>query len=100
MFTAHRATFTTTLFATIVSALVLTSTQGQARDDAGSAASTQRVHPVVVHQLPRVVVTGRVQRAETARIVELPRVVVTGRRTETAPTWLSQLSARVAAIRS
>lgn len=99
MFTAHRATFTTTLFATIVSALVLTSTQGQARDDADRAV-TQRVQPVVVHQLPRVVVTGRVQRAEPARIVELPRVVVTGRRTETAPTWLSQLSARVAAIRS
>ena len=100
MFTAHRATFTTTLFATIVSALVLTSTQGQARDEASSAAAARAALPVVVHQLPRVVVTGRVQRAEATRIVELPRVVVTGRRTVEERSWLSQLGFRAAGLRA
>ena len=54
-----------TAFATVVTVLVLGSTSGQA----GQA--------TVVHQLPRVVVTGQVQRSATV-IAELPRVVVTG----------------------
>ena len=34
----------------------------------------------VVYELPRVVVTGKVQRVEVAQITQLPRMVVTGRR--------------------
>lgn len=100
MFTARRATFTTTLFATIVSALVLTSTQGQARDEAARGSAAPSAHGIVVHQLPRVVVTGSVQRTETARVVELPRVVVTGRRVVDERTWLSQLGFRAVGLRA
>ena len=45
---------------------------------------------VVVHQLPRVVVTGEVQRSQVAQIVELPRVVVTGRRVDATSTTVAQ----------
>ena len=45
---------------------------------------------VVVHLLPRVVVTGEVQRSQVAQIVELPRVVVTGRRVDATSTMVAQ----------
>jgi hypothetical protein len=58
-----------TALATVASALVLSSL------DSG---------PVVVHELPRVVVTGEVQRV-TTQVVQLPRVVVTGQVQRAAP---------------
>lgn len=56
-----------TVCVTVISALVLTAAPG------GVQASGE------VHQLPRVVVTGQVQRSEASHIAQLPRVVVTGR---------------------
>ena len=56
-----------TVCVTVISALVLTSAPGQVQASAE------------VHELPRVVVTGQVQRSDTVRIAQLPRVVVTGR---------------------
>lgn len=52
-----------TVLATLASAVILS-----AADPA----------PMVVHDLPRVVVTGQVQRDVIAQVVQLPRVVVTG----------------------
>lgn len=57
-----------TVCVTVISALVLTSAPGQVQATAGE-----------VHQLPRVVVTGQVQRGDAVRVAQLPRVVVTGR---------------------
>lgn len=80
MNTQRHGLIATTLFASFVSALVLTTTQGSAQPDPGAP------HPAATHAvqtLPRVVVTGRVQRMDSAapvRVVDLPRVVVTGRR--------------------
>lgn len=82
----------TTLFATIVTALLLSSQAGQARDEVSSNAEPPRP-AVIVHQLPRVVVTGRVQAVVPQGVVELPRVVVTGRRSDGA-TRLVQAPAR------
>lgn len=56
-----------TAFATLMSALVVLSTQDTATP--------------TVHELPRVVITGQVVRDEAPRIVQLPRVVITGQRT-------------------
>ncbi|MBL8301449.1 MAG: hypothetical protein JNM26_01615 [Ideonella sp.] len=76
------ALFVGTALVTIVSAVVLTSAPGQpiARADVPELPRVVVTGPVqrtaVVAELPRVVVTGRVQ---TAAVVQLPRVVVTGR---------------------
>ena len=59
------ALFAGTALVTIVSAVVLSSAPGQP------------IARAEVHELPRVVVTGHVQRAMP--VAELPRVVVTGR---------------------
>lgn len=80
MNTQRHGLIATTLFASFVSALVLTTTQGSAQSDQGAA---RPAATPAVQTLPRVVVTGRVQRVDSAapvRVVELPRVVVTGRR--------------------
>lgn len=92
MFTTPRSHLATTLFATIVTALVLTAQPGQARDEVTQAVAW-RTAPVV-HQLPRVVVTGRVQAATPKAVVELPRVVFTVRRADTVPTLLGQAPVR------
>lgn len=76
------ALFVGTALVTIVSAVVLTSAPGQpiARADVPElprvVVTGQVQRTAVVAELPRVVVTGRVQ---TAAVVQLPRVVVTGR---------------------
>ncbi len=77
------ALFAGTALVTIVSAVVLGSAPGQPIAQAEVhelprvvvTGQVQRATPVA--ELPRVVVTGRVQTAAT--VVELPRVVVTGR---------------------
>lgn len=53
-----------------------------------------------VYQLPRVVVTGQLQRAQVAQIVELPRVVVTGRRAGLVSIKVTQEGAAMADLRS
>lgn len=76
-----------TAFAALVTALVLGSTSGQAGEApvvhqlprVVVTGQVQRATPVIA-ELPRVVVTGTVQAARTAQVVELPRVVVTGHR--------------------
>jgi hypothetical protein len=84
---AHRNHLATTLFATFVTALALTAQPGQASDEATPKDAARS--SAIVHQLPRVVVTGRVHSATTKAVAELPRVVVTGRRTGAA-SWLVQ----------
>jgi hypothetical protein len=77
----------TTAFATVLTALVLGSTSGQAGEApvvhqlprVVVTGQVQRATPVIA-ELPRVVVTGTVQTPRSAQVVELPRVVVTGRR--------------------
>lgn len=88
---ASRHAIATTLFATIVTALVLSTADGQAQGE-------RRLQPAapeaVIHELPRVVVAGRVQGAAEPAIVELPRVVVSGRKVD-ATTVAGGASARV-----
>ena len=91
MFISQRSHLATTLFATIVTALVLTAQPGQARDEVAPVAVR---NAPVVHQLPRVVVTGRVQGTAPRDVVELPRVVVTGKRVDVLPTVLVQAPVR------
>lgn len=77
------ALFTGTALVTIVSAVVLSSAPGQPIAQAEVpelprvVVTGQVQRPAAVAELPRVVVTGRVQTA--AAVVQLPRVVVTGR---------------------
>lgn len=74
---SHRSHLATTLFATIVTALVLGAQPGQAGDEVSPTMAAARTP---VRQLPRVVVTGRVQAVAPRPVVALPRVVVTVRR--------------------
>jgi hypothetical protein len=77
------AVFASTALATVITALVLSSASSQAE------VSTQ------VHQLPRVVVTGKVVRpAATPLMIELPRVVVTGRKIDIDAKLVAQTAAR------
>ena len=52
--------------------------------------TVQRNPTAQVVELPRVVVSRTVQRKLTAQVVELPRVVVTGRIATATPTLLTQ----------
>ncbi len=101
MNTINRSTVAATLFATIATALALTATQcpAQAVTQAAPARVPAAATSTVIYQLPRVVVTNRVQRA-AMKIVDLPRVVVVVRRADSMETRLSQASARAAAPRS
>ena len=74
------------LFAALVSAQLFTAPDGPTQVPDKLSTRTAEV----VHQLPRVVVTGTVQRTQTAQIVELPRVVVTGRRSDASQTLMTQ----------
>ena len=98
MTTSNTATVVTCAAASIVMAgLTLTSVASPYR------APLMTANADTVYQLPRVVVTGHVQRAQVAQVaqvVELPRVVVTGRRTQVAPTLVTQDEAAAAALRS
>ena len=72
-------TYRTLTQATLISAVLAAAFMIQA--PAAQAGDAKSAAPVT--QLPRVVITGQVLRAEAAaakQIVELPRVVVTGRR--------------------
>lgn len=92
---SHTATIVTFAAASIVMAgLTLTTVASPYRTPLATATAD------TVYQLPRVVVTGRVQRAHVAEVVELPRVVVTGRRTQIAPTLVTQDEAAAAELRS
>ncbi|MFG5408492.1 hypothetical protein ABXN37_10750 [Piscinibacter sakaiensis] len=64
--TTAPATAAATLFATVITAVVLGTLSG------GAGARP-------VFELPRVVISGRVQRPAEPTVIELPRVVVTGR---------------------
>lgn len=88
---------TGTLFASFISALVLSSTSTGV--GAREVKLPARAAQTVVHQLPRVVISGQVRRVAPAPVVELPRVVVTGRRSEVLPTLVTE-AARQAAPRS
>ena len=90
----HHSTVASSLFATVVTALVLTATQSDAMAKPVASATRNAKGGVVVYQLPRVVVTGRVQRVEARVIAELPRVVMSARRVGAANTLLSQASQR------
>ena len=95
MTTSNTATVVTCAAASIVMAgLTLTSVASPYRAPLMTASAD------TVYQLPRVVVTGHVQRAQVAQVVELPRVVVTGHRTQVAPTLVTQDEAAAAALRS
>jgi hypothetical protein len=73
-----------TTLATLVSAVVLS--------------TLAPAETLVVHELPRVVVTGQVQRDAAPRVVELPRVVVTGRRVDSTGTPASTAMAQAGRI--
>ena len=83
------ALFVGTALVTIVSAVVLSAAPGQpiAHADLPElprvVVTGQVQRATAVAELPRVVVTGRVQ--TTARVIELPRVVVTGRIAQEVP---------------
>lgn len=78
---------TGTALAALVTALGLGTTSGPAGDAPQVhtlprvvvTGQVQRATPVIA-ELPRVVVTGQIQPARTAQVIELPRVVVTGHR--------------------
>jgi hypothetical protein len=77
------STVVATLFATVVTAVVLTGSHGSVQ--AGSRAVAAKA----VVELPRVVVTGKVQRSAPV-VAELPRVVVIGRKSEDRQTVVGQ----------
>ncbi|MEO8279968.1 MAG: hypothetical protein ABI564_09775 [Ideonella sp.] len=87
------ATFTAAAAGFLVGGALAMTSRTEQSSATGSAVA-------VVHQLPRVVVTGQLQRVAVAQIVELPRVVVTGRRIDSASTLVTRNEAARAALRS
>jgi hypothetical protein len=98
------AVFASTALATVITALVLSTTTSSQAQVSPSVQQLPRVvitgkvvrpaaAPAVI-ELPRVVVTGHVQPVLTAGVIELPRVVVTGRKVDSDAAVLAQASAR------